>query len=196
MAPLLGKAREDAEAAALRGVIGREQDDANRFQQLMRKAPLLASLVIHGDSIVDNASITNRVDTAARAAWARDLKLPPYVLDTQAPASLQMLRLHPGSDNQRAPVLPTLFMPGFPKSATSWLYECLLHAFNPESVGCGRKAVGWTGRKCRHRFALTALYSGACIALRNLRALLPATDPSQASASPRGLVLAIVLTPS
>ena len=38
------------------------------------------------------------------------------------------------SQNQTQPVLPTLFMPGFPKSASTWLFECMHHAFVPETV--------------------------------------------------------------
>ena len=30
--------------------------------------------------------------------------------------------------------LPTLFMPGFPKSASTWLFECMHAAFIPETV--------------------------------------------------------------
>ena len=60
--------------------------------------------------------------------------------------------LHPISPADRSPVLPTLFMPGFPKSATSWLYKCLLDAFNPVAVGCGGRADGWSASKCGRRF--------------------------------------------
>ena len=50
-------------------------------------------------------------------------------------------------------------MPGFPKSATSWLYGCLLNAFSPSAVGCGDYASRWGADKCGRRFALTALQS-------------------------------------
>ena len=38
------------------------------------------------------------------------------------------------SATQTQPVLPTLFVPGFPKCATTWLYECMHQAFIPEAV--------------------------------------------------------------
>ena len=53
------------------------------------------------------------------------------------------------------PILPTLFMPGFPKAATSWLWECMRVAFTPELVcppqaqpaGQGnRRESGWRER--------------------------------------------------
>ena len=40
--------------------------------------------------------------------------------------------------NETQPVLPTLFMPGFPKCASTWLFECMHSAFIPETV-CGRQ---------------------------------------------------------
>ena len=36
--------------------------------------------------------------------------------------------------NETQPVLPTLFMPGFPKSASTWLFECMHKAFVPDTV--------------------------------------------------------------
>ena len=40
--------------------------------------------------------------------------------------------------HERQPVLPTLFIPGFPKAATSWLWECMHVAFVPEMI-CPRQ---------------------------------------------------------
>ena len=83
-------------------------------------------------------------------------------LAVESRSSVEVARFHPRSPTERAPILPTLFMPGFPKSATSWLYECLLHAFSPTAVGCGRSASGWGADKCvGRRFAVTALESDA-----------------------------------
>ncbi len=52
-------------------------------------------------------------------------------------------------ENETQPVLPTLFVPGFPKCATTWLYECMHNAFLPEMV-CpaqpGQAAGGLVGR--------------------------------------------------
>lgn len=39
--------------------------------------------------------------------------------------------------NASQPVLPTLFMPGFPKCASTWLFECMSRAYIPEMV-CSR----------------------------------------------------------
>ena len=46
---------------------------------------------------------------------------PCYQLDERGP-------------NETQPVLPTLFMPGFPKCASTWLFECMHAAFIPEQV--------------------------------------------------------------
>mgnify|MGYP002632590671 CR=1 FL=1 len=43
-------------------------------------------------------------------------------------------QLETRSATQTQPVLPTLFVPGFPKCATTWLYECMHAAFVPEAV--------------------------------------------------------------
>ncbi len=51
-------------------------------------------------------------------------------------ASGECFQLHRRRQNQTQPVLPTLFMPGFPKSASTWLFECMHSAFIPEMV-CG-----------------------------------------------------------
>jgi len=40
--------------------------------------------------------------------------------------------------HERQPVLPTLFIPGFPKAATSWLWGCMHVAFVPEMI-CPRQ---------------------------------------------------------
>ena len=39
-------------------------------------------------------------------------------------ATGECFQLDKRSPNQTQPVLPTLFMPGFPKSASTWLFEC------------------------------------------------------------------------
>ena len=56
-------------------------------------------------------------------------------------------------------MLPSLFMPGFPKCATTSLYKCLLATFTPARVGCGDNASGWTVGSCRHRYLLATLQS-------------------------------------
>lgn len=65
-------------------------------------------------------------------------------------------------DDQTQPVLPTLFVPGFPKAATTWLYECMHHAFVPEMVcadpprGPGKKSAiaAIFGRRAEEQRAL------------------------------------------
>lgn len=64
------------------------------------------------------------------------------------------------------PVLPTIFVPGFPKAATTWLYDCMHAAFPPEMVcppqsrdefdgrrwsiaGCGGRRFMLPGIACR-----------------------------------------------
>ena len=49
-------------------------------------------------------------------------------------ATGECFQLDKRSPNQTQPVLPTLFMPGFPKSASTWLFECMHAAFIPETV--------------------------------------------------------------
>ena len=46
----------------------------------------------------------------------------------------ECFQLDKREDNETQPVLPTIFMPGFPKSASTWLFECMHTAFVPETV--------------------------------------------------------------
>lgn len=92
-------------------------------------------------------------------AWYAGLTLPEYVLDTSAPSDLSLNRYMANTDSERAPLLPSLFMPGFPKCATSWLYSCLSHTWHPRRLGCGGNPRDWTAAKCKKRFALMALSS-------------------------------------
>ena len=69
--------------------------------------------------------------------WSRGLRLPTYVLPTlRGEAGNTSLQLGRRGAGGRAPILPTLFLPGFPKSATTWLYSCLADAFTPSKAGC------------------------------------------------------------
>ena len=56
--------------------------------------------------------------------------------------------------SERRPVSPTVFMPGFPKSATTWLYQCLLSVFNPETVCRSSLPESWSLPACPQRFLL------------------------------------------
>jgi len=105
--------------------------------------------------------------------WCRGLRLPDYVLDTPGVAAAHSTPAAPrGSTSQgegqsegggRSPVLPTLFMPGFPKSATTWLYNCFLDAFAPRRAGCGADASGWGVRRCNRTFLLPPLTAAAIV---------------------------------
>ena len=67
---------------------------------------------------------------------------------------------HRREGSMRAPVLPSLFLPGFPKSATTWLYNCLLAAFTPFHAGCGSDSARWNTSACPRRFLLSPLTAG------------------------------------
>ena len=98
-------------------------------------------------------------ENAAASGWARGLRLPDYALDV-APPAIVPARLPAAVARQpraRQPVLPTLFVPGFPKSATTWLYTCIAEAFAPRRAGCGSDAWGWNVSACPHTFLLTPL---------------------------------------
>ena len=45
-------------------------------------------------------------------------------LPTSSAATGECFQLPKRMPNETQPVLPTLFMPGFPKSASTWLFEC------------------------------------------------------------------------
>ena len=133
----------------LKGVLRREQFELRRTARLVAMAIPLASLADDGQN-------------GTAAGW--NVSAAESHLHVARPAAglMEVAHLHPGtSPAERSPVLPTLFMPGFPKSATSWLYQCLLASFSPSAVGCGRQASGWSAGACGRRFAVTALQSDA-----------------------------------
>lgn len=155
----------DADAqAALAAVLAREQATARRSQELITRAPLLSHLVMGRDDVDYNFWVRSHTfqeeSPLLGPTWRHGTKLPSYAIHTQPPSSNEILRLYPRSDYERAPVLPTLFLPGFPKSATSWLYQCFKRAFHPDTVGCGPSAASWAADECKHRFALTVLSVG------------------------------------
>ena len=129
-------------------VLWRERSDEAKTARLVARAHSLASLVSEEAGFFPGA-------------WNASALTPVLASTTAAADRLDMAHFHPTTPEARSPVLPTLFMPGFPKSATSWLYKCLLDAFSPAAVGCGGRAAGWTSRKCGRRFAVTALQSSA-----------------------------------
>ena len=105
-------------------------------------------LQIGADPLVQSSS------TAAK--WQAGLTLPVYALGVNSPAA-GLNQYLPATRDARAPVLPSLFLPGFPKSATTWLFNCMLASFAPSQVGCGTLAANWTAAACGRRFLLTAL---------------------------------------
>ena len=95
-------------------------------------------------------------------AWARGLLVPSYALSTEPLANPSLThRFMPLSREAVSPVLPSLFMPGFPKCATTSLYDCLLATFAPARLGCGERAVGWSATACKRRFLLAPLETRA-----------------------------------
>lgn len=57
--------------------------------------------------------------------------------------------------DETQPVLPTIFIPGFPKSATTWLFDCMHVAFRPETVCPPQSSIFdptlWSKLGCQHR---------------------------------------------
>ena len=61
----------------------------------------------------------------------------------------------------QAPVLPTLFLPGFARSATTWLHRCMHAAFRP-AVVCDSDESGEWNRTCNgRRFLVHPISSNA-----------------------------------
>ncbi|KAL1520185.1 hypothetical protein AB1Y20_023655 [Prymnesium parvum] len=77
-------------------------------------------------------------------------------------------QLPPRAATQTQPVLPTLFVPGFPKSATTWLFECMRAAFLPERV-CSALPMR-NGRFPKRAFAPQLWNRSSC---RGRRYMLP-----------------------
>ena len=62
---------------------------------------------------------------------------------------------------RREPQVPTVFMPGFPKSATTWLYDCALGTFSPDRVCRSHDPSDWIRSRCATRFLLPTLSTNA-----------------------------------
>ena len=113
-------------------------------------------------SSFNQAAPTLAVIDGTGPAWARGLLIPSYALRTAPPTNPPLThRFMPLSRDAISPVLPSLFMPGFPKCATTSLYECLLATFAPARLGCGERAAGWTATACKRRFLLAPLETRA-----------------------------------
>ena len=109
-------------------------------------------------STFNQAAVKLSVIDGSGPAWARGLLIPPYALSTEPPSNPSLThRFMPLSRDAVSPLLPSLFMPGFPKCATTSLYECLLATFAPARLGCGNSAAGWNPIACKRRFLLAPL---------------------------------------
>ena len=162
--------RDDSAACEILASTARagQQRSATRVPRkvVLEPAPPLDSLVPAGTA--NNSSYLQiyadplvRSDSTA-VEWQRGLALPLYaacVARFCAPPAPGLSRYFPATEDARAPVLPSLFLPGFPKSATTWLFNCMLASFAPSRVGCGTLAANWTAATCGRRFLLTALRS-------------------------------------
>ena len=118
---------------------------------------LLKRRVAQEGARTDSASCPPPLRTLANESgveWRRGLTLPEYALETAAAPPFVLNRHMPRDDEERAPILPSLFMPGFPKSATSWLYSCLMALWSPEHVGCGAEPNAWGSDACKKRYLL------------------------------------------
>ena len=149
---LEGAALAAAERDALAAVLERERAEHARSDRLLSDAPPLSSLVPSRFGEVE--AEPPPADNSSRRPtpeWASDLGLPEYLLDTAQPVGDGELRHLPASPSERAPLLPTLYLPGFPKAATTWLSNCVQYAFSPVNI-CGRRAEKWAA--CTRRFAL------------------------------------------
>ena len=136
-------------------VMSREEKANERFAHALARAPRLADVIPQVEG-VDSAWRVVK-STLAAPSWNPKLRVPLTTLDAKPPAQQDTLRFEDG--DRRSPLMPSLFMPGFPKAATTFLYNCLLANFGPTHVGCGRDPEGWTAAACGRRFALTTLHS-------------------------------------
>ena len=144
-------------ADARKIVIAREEKANERFARALAKAPRLEDVIPQAEG-VDSAWRVVK-STLAAPSWNPSLRVPLTTLDAAPPAQQDTLRFEDG--DKRSPLIPSLFMPGFPKAATTFLYNCLLANFGPTHVGCGRSPAGWTAAACGRRFALTTLSSSS-----------------------------------
>lgn len=106
-------------------------------------------------------------------SWIDGTFIPSYVQPKSWGREEQLLLGQPGPSSRRAPVLPSLFLPGFPKSATTWLYTCMGNAFTPVRMGCGAYASGWNASACPRRFLLSPVgasrWKGGVLLIESLK---------------------------
>jgi len=158
---LEGAALAAAERDALAAVLEHERAEHARSDRLLADAPPLSSLVpsIFGEAEAE-AEPPPADNSSGRPTpeWASGLGLPEYLFDTPPTVGDGELRHLPASPSERAPLLPTLYLPGFPKAATTWLSNCVQYAFSPVNI-CGRRAEKWAA--CTRRYALAPLFTDA-----------------------------------
>ena len=143
--------------ADARKIVLQREDKANeRFARALAKATRLEDVIPQTEGV--DSAWRGVEATLAAPSWNPRLRVPPTALNASPPAQHDTLR-HDSGD-ARSPLMPSLFMPGFPKAATTFLYNCLLANFGPAHVGCGHSPKGWTAAACDRRFALTTLSSG------------------------------------
>ena len=144
---------------------GSGQRECVAQEKLMPLPFLSLSEITSGESSVKHPlanAAARRWKMAQRSTptWRRNgMRLPSYVHELMStpppPDEADLLLGHADAEGGRAAILPSLFLPGFPKSATTWLYTCLGVAFTPERAGCGEEPAGWSAATCSRRFLLS-----------------------------------------
>ena len=123
-------------ADARKIVDARWKHDDEHFARALANAPRLEDVIPQAAGVDSAWRPVGTRTTLAAPSWDPSLRVPLTALDAAPPAEQETLRL--GEGDERSPLLPSLFMPGFPKAATTFLYNCMLANFGPTHVGCGR----------------------------------------------------------
>ena len=142
---------------------GTDNSPAASFMQLPRLT-LRQTVPLEDGSDSTPRTTKSAADLLVEAppAWGNHLRIPSYTLKTRASpedegAQTHAMQASGGDGGARQPILPSIFVPGFPKSATTWLYTCISDAFAPHRVGCGEDASRWNASACSRSFLLTAV---------------------------------------
>ena len=100
-------------ADARKIVDARWKHDDEHFARALANAPRLDVVIPQAEG-VDSAWRPVGTATLAAPSWDPSLRVPLTALDAAPPAEQETLRL--GEGDERSPLLPSLFMPGFPKA--------------------------------------------------------------------------------
>ena len=100
-------------ADARKIVDARWKHDDEHFARALANAPRLDAVIPQAEG-VDSAWRPVGTATLAAPSWDPSLRVPLTALDAAPPAEQETLRL--GEGDERSPLLPSLFMPGFPKA--------------------------------------------------------------------------------